>query len=267
MLRFASFTLLCLLLLASCSSTQRTVFEGQPKSEAEAAYREAVGILESGSYEDAIRKFSDLKLKYPYATRWSTMSDLRIADAHRESGEYSVAAVSYQDFVRTYPTHSEVPYAMFQAANCYYEQMPSNLFFLPDPWQRERKSTKQAETAYKVFLNRHPDDKNAEEAQKKLDEVQRRLANYELYVAEYNFKHKSYEGTILRTQSIEKLYPQSSLVPRALTLQAHAFLKLKDPIRAKRDLQRVASDYKDSDYAKEARAWLARNSQVPDFEE
>lgn len=267
MLRVLGVMLVCILSVVSCSSSQRTVFEGAAKSEAEAAYRDAVGELESGSYEEAIKQFGELKLKFPYATRWSTMADLKIADAYRESGEYSVAAVSYQDFVRTYPTHAEVPYALYQVANCYYEQMPSDLFFLPDPWQRERKSTQQAEVGFKVFLSRYPEDKNVPDAQEKLKEVQYRLANYELYVAEYNFKHESYEGVILRTQNLSKLYPESELIPQALVLQAHAFLKLNDPVRAKRDLQRVVAEYKDSEYAQEAQGWLSRNAAVPELEE
>lgn len=249
--------------LFGCGTAQKTVFQGEPKSDAEVAYRRAVKTLESGSYEDSIKEFHALKLKYPYATRWATLCDLRIADAYRESGDYAQAAVSYQAFVRTYPAHSDVAYATYQAANCYYELMPSDFFILPDPWQRDRKTTTQAETALGGFLRRYPDDPNAPKAREQFDEVRRRLANHELYVAEYNFKNEAYTGAVNRLTGLIENYPDTEVTPKAHILLAHSYLKLKDPISAKRVLSQLAEKYPDSDYASDARDWMARNPNVP----
>ena len=155
--RILAIGVFCLSLAAlGCGETQKTVFKGSPKSDAEAEYRDAVRTLESGSYEDAVKDFHQIKLKYPYATRWATLCDLRIADAYRMSGEYAQAAASYQAFIRTYPAHPDIPYATYQAANSYYEMMPSDFFILPDPWQRDRKSTVQAQVAFATYLKLYP---------------------------------------------------------------------------------------------------------------
>ena len=249
--------------LAGCGTAQKTVFKGEPNSEAEAAYRSAVKTLESGSYEDSVKEFHAIKLKYPYATRWATLCDLRIADAYRETGDYAQAAVSYQAFVRTYPAHADVAYATYQAANCYYELMPSDIFILPDPWQRDRKSTTQAETALGGFLRRYPDDPNAPKAREQFAEVRRRLANHELYVAEYNFKHKAYQGAVNRLTGLIDAYPDAEVSPKAHILLAHSYLELKDPVSAKQILAKLAENYPDSDYAEDAREWIARNPEVP----
>lgn len=257
------FVLLFVLFIAGCGTSHKTVFEGEPKSEAEAAYRSAVKTLESGSYEDSIKAFHSIKLKYPYATRWATLCDLRIADAYRESGEYSQAAVSYQAFIRTYPAHADIAYATYQAANCYYEMMPSDVFILPDPWQRDRKSTSQAETAFHIFLKRYPNDENAPKAQEQYEEVRRRLANHELYVAEYNFKNKAYQGAVNRLVGLLDTYPEAQNIPKAHILLAHSYLRLKDPVSAKQVLARLIETYPDSDQANNAREWIARNPNVP----
>lgn len=249
--------------LAGCGTSHKTVFEGEPNSEAEAAYRSAVKTLESGSYEDSIKSFHAIKLQFPYATRWATLCDLRIADAYRESGEYSQAAVSYQNFIRTYPAHPDVAYATYQAANCYYEMMPSDMFLLPDPWQRDRKSTSQAETALAVFLKRYPNDENAPKAQEQYNEVRRRLANHELYVAEYNFKHEAYQGAVNRLTGLLTTYPDAQILPKAHILLAHSYLKLKDPVNAKQVLIKLIETYPDDDYAIDAREWIANNPEVP----
>ncbi|MBQ9394659.1 MAG: outer membrane protein assembly factor BamD [Proteobacteria bacterium] len=255
--------LLIILVLSGCGTSKKTVFEGEPKSEAELVYREAVKTLESGSYEDSIKSFHALKLKYPYATRWAQLSDLRIADAYRESGEYAQAAVAYQNFLRTYPAHPDIAYATYQAANCYYEMMPSSMFLLPDPWQRDRKSTAQAETAFSVYLRRFPDDENVPVAKEQFAEVRRRLANHELYVAEYDFKAKAYKGTIRRLTGLFETYPDAEIIPKAHILLAHSYLELKDPVSAKKVLTELIEKYPDNEYAGDARAWIARNPQVP----
>lgn len=253
----------CAVLFCGCGTSQKTVFEGAPKSEAEQAYRKAVETLESGAFEDSIKAFHALKLKYPYATRWATLCDLRIADAYRESGDYAQAAVSYQAFIRTYPAHSDIPYAAYQAANCYYELMPSDIFILPDPWQRDRKSTAQAESALASYLRRYPEDVHAPKAKEQYREVRRRLANHELYVAEYNFKNGAFRGAVYRLEGLIASYPDAEVTPKAHILLAHSYLKLKDPVSAKRALVRLVDNYPESESVDEARAWIGRNPEVP----
>ena len=255
--------LTCAVLCGACGSSHKTVFEGDPKSEAEAEYRKAVKTLESGSYEDSVKAFHAIKLKFPYATRWATLCDLRIADAYRDSGDYSQAAVSYQAFIRTYPAHPDIAYASYQAANCYYEMMPSDIFFLPDPWQRDRKSTSQAEASLAAFLRRYPGDENAPRAREQYAEVRRRLANHELYVAEYDFTNDAFKGAVLRLNELISTYPEAENIPKAHILLAHSYLKLKDPISAKKTLQALIDKAPDSDYAQDARDWLARNPNIP----
>ena len=252
-----------IVLLTACGTTQKTVFTGEPNSEAEAAYRRAVQQMEGGSYDDAVKSFHAIKLKYPYATRWATLCDLRIADAFRYNGEYAQAAASYQAFIRTYPAHSDIAYAMYQAANCYYEMMPSSFFILPDPWQRDRATTQQARSAFELYLKRFPNDENASTAREQHAEVLRRLSNHELYVAEYNFKHKAYQGSVNRLVDLIAAYPNAEITPKAHILLAHSYIKLNDPVAAKRTLNQLIEKYPDSEYIEEARRWLAANPEVP----
>jgi len=252
-----------LLLVTGCGTTQKTVFQGEPKSDAERDYRLAVATLEGGSNEDAIKAFNALKLKYPYATRWSTLADLRIADAYRNTSDYATAAVSYQDFMRTYPAHSEVPYAAYQAANCYYELMPSDIFILPDPWQRDRKTTKQAETALASFIKKFPDNENIPRAKEQYLETRRRLANHEVYVAEFYFKRKAYKGVVARLEDLLKTYPDIEVVESAHILLAHAYIELKDPVSAKRVLNKLIVDYPQSEWATDATNWITAHPEVP----
>ena len=250
-------------MMMGCGTTQKTVFTGAPKSDAEADYRAAVQTLESGSYEDAVKAFHQIKLKYPYATRWATLCDLRIADAYRMSGEYAQAATSYQAFVRTYPAHAEIPYASYQVANSYYEMMPSSFFLLPDPWQRDRKSTVQAQVAFQTYLKLYPNDENVPAAKEQYAEVQRRLANHELDVAEFNFKNKAWQGSVNRLTGLISQYPTAEVAPKAHILLAHSYLKLNDPISAKKTLNQLIEKYPDSSYVKDARDWIAANPNVP----
>ena len=255
--------ILLFLFVLGCGTSQKTVFTGEPKSDAERDYRMAVQTLESGSSEDAIKAFNLLKLTYPYATRWTTLADLRIADAYRNSGDYATAAVSYQDFIRTYPTHAEVAYAAYETANCYYELMPADYFFLPDPWQRDRKTTTQAERALNNFIRKFPDHEKQPVAQEQYREVRRRLANHEIDVAEFYFKKQAYQGVVDRLEKAISTYPEVEDIASAHILLAHSYLELKDPVSAKRILKKLISNYPESAWARDADAWIAGHPEVP----
>ncbi|MDX9721877.1 MAG: outer membrane protein assembly factor BamD [Myxococcota bacterium] len=249
--------LFCLaLLLVGCGSGNKTVWDGPPASEAEAAYRKALNAFESGQYIDAMTQFNELRLKYPYSSRWTTLAELRQADVLADQGRHAAAAVSYQEFINAHPTHEDVAYAQYQIGICSYKEMPMDVFFLPAPHQRELATTRQAESAFKRLLAKFPDYENAEEARAKLAEVRERLATYELYVAEFNFKKAAYYGTVKRTETLLQSYPDSSQADDALLLQAHAYIKLEDVDMAIASLQRLLADYPDSEFVPEAQSWL-----------
>lgn len=246
-------------LLTGCAGGPKTVWDGPPQSEAEAAYRDALSLKESGQYIESSKRFNALRLKYPFSSRWTTLAELRLADILLEQSRYTAAAEAYRQFVQAHPTHEEVPYAEYKVGEAYYEQMPSDIFILPDPWQRELNSARMAELSLARFLERHPDSEYAEDATEKLSEVRERLAQHQLYVAEFYIKRESPHGAMNRLLILVNQYPDSSVAGDALFLLAQAYAWQKDITAAASALTRLLESYGDNDYAQEAQEWLEAN--------
>ena len=244
------------LLFSACASGPVTQWDGPPASEAEADYREALERFEKGQYIEATKRFNRLRLEHPFSSRWTTLAELRLADTYLEQGRYAVAAVAYQEFIKSHPTHEDAPFAMLQIGRCHYEEMPSDFFIMPDPWQRELHTARQADAALSRFLKRYPEHEKTEEAQEMLAEVRDRLARHELYVAEFNFERESWIGAANRLQTLLKSYPDSPVAPQGTFLLAHVYLKQDDGAAAAGTLVWLVERYPESDYAEDARGWL-----------
>lgn len=258
-LRAVLLCVLCALLMACGSGRYKTQWDGPPKSEAEAAYREGVEMTDSGQYIDATQKFNYVRLKFPYSSRWTTLSELRLADLSFEQSRYLQAAELYAQFVKAHPTHEEVPYALLRAGDCFYEQMPSDIFLLPDPWQRDLNSTRQAADAYQRFLLKYPDHEFSGKARERILEVRERLARHELFVAEFYMKREQPIGALNRLLVLVERYPDVPSMDKGLFLLAHSYIIIGDIEAAARALQRLAQDLPNSPLTPDARDWLAQS--------
>jgi outer membrane protein assembly factor BamD len=271
-LRLSLSPLLCALLLyaatlcaaatlSACGTGRYKVeWDGPPKSEAEAAYRQGVEMMASGQYIDATQRFNYVRLKFPYSSRWTTLAELRLADLAFEQSRFLQAAELYAQFVKGHPSHEDVPYALLRAGDCFYEQMPGDLFILPDPWQRDLASTRQAEDAYRRFIIRYPDGDLTDKARARLLEVRERLARSELYIAEFYLKRDQPIGALNRLLTMAERYPSTPSLDRGLFLLAHSYILLKDPQAAASALLRLLQDYPTSALSPDAQRWLAQHN-------
>ena len=60
-------------------------------------------------------------------------------------------------------------------------------------------------------------------------------------------------GAVNRLNDLIKTYPNAEIAPKAHILLAHSYIKLKDPIQAKKALTQLVEKYPTSDYASDAK--------------
>lgn len=246
--------------LTACGTGTQTVWTEPPSSDAEAAYRDALEAMESGQYIEAAKRFNALRVKYPFSSRWTNLAELRLADIYLSQARYGAAAEAYSEFVKAHPTHEDVPYALFKIGEAYYEQMPSDFFILPDPWQRELNSAIQADAALARFLKRYPESQYTEEARAMHLEVRSRLALHELYAAEFYLERDAVLGARNRLLVLLRSYPDATdIADDALFLLARCYILDKDPVAAAGALTRLLESFPTSEWSEDATAWLDRH--------
>jgi len=230
--------------------------------QAASAYEDAERSFRNGDYLEAIRRYNLLRTKYPYS-EFATLADLRIADAYFEQDKFATSIEQYRAFVKLHPEHGKVTYANWRVALSFYEQMPKDFALFPPGYERDLVRARDAERELLYYLRRFPKTEYSAEAKTKLALTRRRLADHELYVAEFYFKRDNPRAAAMRLTYLLKNYQGLGLDPQALFLLARAYLELGDTDKAVVALSDLIEVHPERPLAGRARAYMARYKLSP----
>ena len=130
-----------------CKKNQKTTLSPIDYSAtAEQLFEKASFAFERERWADAEKMFSEVRRQYPYS-RFASTAEIRSADCLFSQGSLAEAAVAYQHFLKTYPTHPEAPFAAFRRSVAYFKQIPGDFFIMPPSHERDRSATRDARAA------------------------------------------------------------------------------------------------------------------------
>jgi outer membrane protein assembly factor BamD len=209
--------------------------------------------MEGKNFAEAASYFEFVRTKYPFLELAKT-AELRLADADYERDRFIEARDRYQNFVRLHPTHPKLDYAAFRAALTHYKEIPSDFFLLPPASEKDQVEVRNALSAMTEFLRSHPGSEYAAGAKKVSDEVKLRLAEHELYVADFysNPDRSRWPAVIARLEGVVKNYSGIGLDEQVAFSLYDAHLKMKEPQRARAALERYAAQFPAQPGAKRA---------------
>ena len=257
---------LVVLSLSACASFG--TFAGQEGgevqfgSDADENMRKGDEAMNAKNYAEAASYFEFVKTKYPYLET-AKLAELRLADSDYERDRFVEARDRYANFVRLHPTHARVDYAAFRAALTHYKEIPSDFFLLPPASEKDQVEVRNALTAMTEFMRNHPESEFIAEAKKVLDEVKLRLAEHEMYVAEFYAHRDRWPAVVTRLSVVAKDYSGIGLDERVSFGLYDAYLKLNDPSNAKAALQRYVDNFPAEPAAKKAIKLIASLPSTP----
>lgn len=224
--------------LSACSSDEK-------KSDtAEGAYELAQSFDKDDRYEEAIRRYQDVKNKYPYS-KYATMAELAIADAYYRQESFPEAQVSYQTFKELHPKHPQSDYVTYRLGMSFFEQLPSTE-------DRDLSLSESAILYFDEVLSVYPNSEHAKAASEKKEETLKKLASKEMYIADFYFKRKTYLSALPRYEGVLKNYPNLGFDKEALLRAAQSAARIGELDRAKQHLARLQKNFQDSTEAREA---------------
>ena len=226
-----------------------------PKDPVEKLYNIAVEDMEDGLFPEAIKGFTEIRTKHPY-TPWARLALLRIADSNLERGKFSEAVDGYRNFLKYYPKHDQAPYARLQIGNAYFDQIPGEWWFLPPTAEKDQANIRRAIDAYREMTSSHPDSEESKIAQKHIKECRQKLAEHELYVAQFYFEREKFKGTVRRANYLLAHYPNLGLDTQALLLGAKAHIAQDEPAKAREKLSRLVEEFSGTEEATAAQKLL-----------
>ena len=229
---------------------------GEPDyaSEASTNLKRGDEALESSQYAVAEKYYEYVKTKFPFLDA-AKMAELRLCDVSFQRELWTEAADRCTAFVKLHPTHPKVDYAAYHAALAHYRDMPVDWFMIPSSSEKDQTQVRAAYTALNDFVKTYPDSQYRPEAQKQLAEVRKRLAEHEIYVADFYEKRARWAAAVNRLETVADKYPGYD-DDRVLFRLHDLYVRLKDPAKAKDALQRVITRMPGTPAAERARSML-----------
>ena len=226
------------LLFSACAGRTKSDSLINYTQTAEKQFSEAMDEFDDEDCATAEKLFSEVRKQFPYS-RYAVLSELRLADCQFIQGNHAEAAVMYQQFVKMHPTHEEAHYAAYKQGLSYYEMIPGDWKITPPPHERDQAATRDARAAFLYFLKTYARSPWRDRAKELLGEVVDALVRHEIYVAEFYLHHDDRRAAAVRLEGISTGFPESTLVPDAMLLQAVTFMEMDETAQAEKVLKEI----------------------------
>jgi len=214
-----------------------------------------------------------------------------------EKNKFTVARLTLQTLINTYPDSEFLPQAKYALAESFYRESSSSamnqaeaefkdyITFFPtsdladdaqlkvalthlrrmEKSDRDRTQALLAEAELKTMVETYPDSPLLDEAKSKLRAVQEVLADGVFKIRNFYLLRRSYAPAIDRYKEIAKKYPDFSRTPEALFNLAESMRHSNNEPESAIYYARVVSEYPFSEQANEAKERLtAMNMPVPE---
>lgn len=226
------------LFVSGCASTEKN------SNTPEGAFAIAEEYDQGERYEEAIRRYTEVKNKFPYSN-FATKSELAIADVYYKQESYAEAQVSYQMFKELHPTVPQSDYVQFRIGMSYYNQLPSTI-------DRDLTLANDAILNLSELIKKYPNSTHVAEAKEKRSAAIKMLAEKEEYIADFYFKRKIFDSALGRYEGLYNNFRGLGSDAKALSRAAICAQKIGDSPKAKKYQQVLAREFPGSKELKDA---------------
>lgn len=222
--KFLLFIVLSLFIF-SCSKkeqiNQSTIKEKNLQSQVLETFIEGKEALDGGDVLFAAKKFTEVQVMFPQSI-WAPHSNLMAAYAYYSQDYYFDATQELEIFLRKYPKHSNVDYAYYLMAICYYEQIVDE--------KKDLNSVVKSKEYFEILIDQFPNTDYALDSKFKLEFVMDILASKEMYLGRYYLKKKKWIAAINRFKTVLEEYDTTIYIEEALhrLVEVHYLIGLKE---------------------------------------
>jgi outer membrane protein assembly factor BamD len=243
--------------LAGCASGDEVTKPITYSLTAKQNYEKGLAELKDENFPEAQKYFQFVKQKFPFS-KYAVLAELAIADTQFARGNFTEAVDSYKAFIRLHPTHEKVEngYAAFRVGQCYYKDMPDDIWLLPPSYEKDQSAVNDALRELDDFRRKYPDSKYQKDAEPLRKEVLKRLVDHEVYIARFYLGRDKTKAAARRLEGAIKRYPGSGREPELLFALGQTYLQMGDPARSKDSFARVVSEFPAAPQARRSELYL-----------
>lgn len=231
--------LLSVNLLTACSSEEKKA------DTPEGLFALAQEYEKEERYEEAIKRYTDLKNRFPYSSM-ATKAELAVADIHFKEESYVEAQLSYTTFRELHPRHPQIDYVIFRTGLSYFNQLPETI-------DRDLTVANDAIGSFTELITNYGSSSHISEARQKREEAIKKLAEKEDYIGDFYFKRGYHESALPRYENLYKKYSGLGFDARALSRIVISAKKINDPAKAQKYFELLKEKYSQTSDYEEAR--------------
>jgi len=202
-------------------------------------YNKALLAMKSKKYLKAGELWEKLEREYP-ESELMAITRLNQGDVSYELGEYEKAREAYLRFLKLHPLYKEAHRARYRTALCYFKEI--------SPKDKDQTATKLALSEFQRYLQEYPKGELVDKVRENINLCRLRLAEHDLYIAEFYMKKKNYVATRNRLQKILATYPDISFLDNILYLYYESYFNEAMYDESKYFFELLLKNYPDSAY-------------------
>jgi outer membrane protein assembly factor BamD len=210
---------------------------------AEELYSIGENALNRKRYDEARDNFKKIVERHPNSS-YVARARFLIGEAFYREGDFDKALKEFEAFLSFFPRHQIADLVQYRLAMSYYDQMK--------PVEQDQGLTQKALDQFRKLIKEYPESRYATEALAKIDICRGRIAQKEVWVANYYFTQGNPSGARQRLELVLRDYPRSLVVPEALYLLAEVNFYEGKNAEAVQLLRRLSDEYGYTDFGRRA---------------
>ncbi|GGD34984.1 Beta-barrel assembly machine subunit BamD [Pseudoxanthomonas indica] len=193
----------------------------------ETMYETGHQSMKTANWDRAQTQYRSLIAQYPYGP-YTEQALMESAYAQYKAGKLDDAVSSIDKFLRTYPTHRNVPYMYYLRglANSTRDAVFLQRVWKLDASRRDLSTPMQGYNDLSIVAERYPNSRYAADARQRMIFLRNQFARHELDTALYYMRRDAYVSAATRARYLLETYPQSEYQYDAVAVLGEAYTKL-----------------------------------------
>jgi outer membrane protein assembly factor BamD len=199
--------------------------------------------LERKRFQDARDHYTKIVERHPNSS-YAPRARFLIGEAYYREGEFDKAVREFETFIAFYPSHQIADLVQYRLAMAYYDQIK--------PIEQDQTPASKSLEHFRKLVKDYPESRYATDGLAKIDICRGRLAQKEVWVANYYFSQGNPSAGRQRLELVIKEYPRTLVIPEALWLLADLNMREGKSEQARQLWLRLQQEFAYTEYGRRA---------------
>ena len=218
------------------------------------AYNDGLVAFENQDFLKAAKKFNEAELLFPQS-EWASKASLMAAYSFYIDDYNNDSIFQLEQFIKTYPNSSRMPYAHYLLAMSYYNKIIDE--------KKDIKPLIESKKKFRMVIESYPDTDFALDANFKLNLIEETLASKEMFIAKHYIKKEKWIPAVNRLKYILKEYQTTVYVEEAIHRLVEIYYKIGLMEESKKYANLLGYNYSSSEWYEQSYKVFNKNYQDP----